>query len=53
MIWNPLRLIFTEPNITLLNLVSGFKKLSVGIDKEITFEHMKRVSQPEFIDQDL
>ena len=37
----------------LLNLISAFKKISAGIGKEITFERMKRVSQPEFIDQDL
>ena len=24
-IWNPLKLIFTKPNITLLNLISRFK----------------------------
>ena len=32
-IWNPLKLIFSEPNVTLLNLISYFKNHLLGICK--------------------
>ena len=33
MIWYPSKLIFSEPNITLLNLISHFKNHLLAIDK--------------------